>query len=382
MAPALQKPVTLLKRQHATPASSLAAATSTSPPSSTAVSEGVADTIRQIVDATLARERARVHSVYVARQEALLKVLADVLRDDLRTQVAAAAEREAAALVDAVKNISGDAPAPAPAPAQPAGKSSKAAAADEVSAVRASFQKAFDSELLGAIENALGDMMATVSTAVDAEAETSFAAPSADNAARALRSAADQVRADTAHFNAVTHLHQSTNGGGGGDDDIEIATPVNKEDAVLSQVVRALDEGRVREAIEVSLGSSATVRAKALNGALDSGVSPEDLFAPQEGRKDITVEMFTRLIALLSSDLNDRTATRLEFLMEATMNLEDAPHRENHGEADALTQVRLLESAIEKLQSMHLDGDATSMDIKQAKMLVRCLKVTVHSMKP
>jgi hypothetical protein len=377
MAPAQQKPVTLLKRQHAAPATSVAAM-ATSPTAATAVSERVADAIRGIVDTTLARERARMQSLYVARQEALLKVLADVLRDNLRAQVAAAASREAAALVEAVKVISDGAGASTPTTSS---KRNISVPVDDVAAVRAAFQKAFDTELLGAIESAVGDMMATISSAVDVQVETSVAAPSADKAARALRSAADQVRADTAHFSAVARVYKSSNGGGGGDDEIEVVTPVNKEDAVLSKVVRALDERRVRDAIELSLGCSATVRAKALSGALDSDVSPDDLFAPLEGRAEVTVDALTGLIALLSSDLNDRTSRRLEFLMEATMNLEDAPRGKDRGDAEIMMDVRHLEAAIAKLQSMHMDGDVTPTDIKQAKLLVRCLKVTVQSMK-
>jgi hypothetical protein len=386
MAP--QKPVTLLKRQHATPQQ---AAPASAPHASTVLPDRVADAIRGIVDGALTRERARVHAVYAARQDALLKVLSDILRDGLRAEVAAAAEREAGALAAAVWTMSANDDAAAagggggtPAVANGGG--------DELAAVRASFQKAFETELLGAIEGALGGMMATVSAAVDAGVEAEVAAPAADDAARALRSAADQVRSDTAHFSAIARVHDDARrkrrangrggGGRGGDDDIEVAKPVNREDAVLSEVVRALNDGRVRDAMELSLDHSAVVRAKALNGALDSGVAPEEVIGAAEGSAVLPINAYTSLIALLASDLGDRTATRLAWLMEATMNLEDAPRRNGAAsDPDVKSDVRHLESAVEKLKEMHVDRDATPADVKQAKLLVRCLQVTVHSLK-
>lgn len=394
MAPTTQKPMTLLKRSHAvsqtpTGATSVAAAPA-------GLSDRVSETVRSIVDGALTRERSRLHGVFVARQEALLKVFAEILREDLKKRVANATEREATALASAVRKISSegmiaaqaakDGAAQSKAKQRSAGKEPRAEA--DVSAVRSNFREAFESELLGAIETSLAAMMSSVSATIDAEAETAVAAPTTDRAARALRVAADQVRSDTAHFSAVARVHEEAqrnmgSGRGGADDDeIEVATPVNKEDALMSEVARALTEGRVRDAMKMSIGASASIRAKAFSGALDSGVGPEEVLGDvEEDGASLTIGLLIALIALLSTDLDDRTNVRLSWLTEATMCLDTAPRHETRQNKEDIEQdIRLLTGAIEKLKSLQLESDVTPVDIKQAKLVARCLNVTVHSL--
>lgn len=393
MAPVPQKPISLLKRPHAPHTS---AGSTNAPSTQPGLPDRVTETIRTIVDGALTRERARMHAVYVARQEALLKVFAEILRDDLSKRVSSAAEREATALAAAVRKISAEGLTAAqslkeseriaPKKEMKAGKGGGVAI--DVSSVRANFREAFESELLGAIETSLAAMMSSVSATIDTEAETAVAAPAADSAARALRSAADQVRSDTAHFSAVARVHQEAmrKPGDGGrdadDEEIEVATPVNKEDALMSEVARALGEGRVREAMRMSIGASASIRAKAFSGALDSGVAPEEVLSADEDGNQLTMGLLVGLIALLSADLDDRTNTRLSWLTEATMCLESAPRHETRNNREDIEQdIRLLSAAVEKLKAIQFESDAAALDIKQAKLVARCLNVTVQTLK-
>lgn len=373
MAPAA-KPMTLLRRPSAS-----ASPSGGGGGASSALADRIGDAIRQAVEGALDRERVRVHALYMSRQEALLKALAALLCDGLAPHIAAAAAREAAALADAVRRL--------PAAQASAGEAAKAIAEAaekgpdpaEVEAVRQAFKGAFEQELLGVLEKGVAGMLAGVAGVVDGELEAKVAKPVGDRAIGAMRVAADAVAADKAEFESVMKAAKE---GGVGAEALEMATPVNPEDAVMSEVVRALSEGRVREALEMGLRGSYAVRAKALSGALDSGVAPEEVLGLGAGESSVTTkEAYAAVIAVLASDMSDRTGIRLAWLMEATMNLDDAPHRDGDPGTGLESSLRHLEAAVGKLKDMSLEGDVTPADIKQAKMLVRCLKVTVKSLK-
>lgn len=319
---------------------------------SSLISDRVGETIRTALEGALDRERVRVHSLYMARQEALLKALAALLRDRLAPHIAAAAATEAAALADAVRKL-------------PA-----ATLADDVllpaeADVCDAFHKAFEAHMLGAMEKSVNAMLECVASVVDGEVEARIAAPLGDTVVTTLRQAADSVRADRDEFAVVAEKAREAGEG------LLIVAPVDPEDGLVSEVARALDEGRVRDALEAGMRGGAGVRAKALSGALDSGVVPEEVL----GEWAVGKAEFATVIAVLASDMSDRTGVRLAWLMEATMNLEDAPQ----SEGDSVQ--RCLETAIVKLKDMALEGDVTPADIKQAKMLIRCFKIFVKSLK-
>jgi hypothetical protein len=360
--------VTLLKR-----------AISASPPSAPGAS-AAADAVRAALSGALARERARADSLTAARTDALLAVVRDVLSDALRDAINSAATAEAAALALTVRNIK----APEHAACAGEGKTqagvavgkadSKADSADAVAGMRRAFGAAFEEALLDSMEASVRGMLACVSGAVDTAAEEAVAKPAANAAAQVLRRAADDVRAAAG---GISVLGAEIPAAGGSEDEDEIvqAVSVDKEEAALAEVARALAEGRVKDALVQSVGHSAVVRAKAVSGALDSGVAPDEVLS---GEADglVTLRMLSGLCGLLAGDLADRTDARLAWLYEAVMGMENAPREGGSEQVAACT--RLLTGAAEKLGQVQrgVDG-ATGAEARQAKMLVRALRSTI-----
>lgn len=322
---------------------------------------------------------------------------------------------------------------------------------DTIESVRTAFRNGFERELLGSIESSIREMLSEISSVTDSEIEAKIAAPSAETAHRVLRGAADQVRADTSELSVLVAsasdtLFRGTRLNNGeivdmnndledglrtGVDDDKMRTEnggygsslVDEEQIALEAVSKALSEGRIRDAMMEATGMSALVRARAVNGALDSGVAPEEVLGSGEvgevdtgGRRDesekdgaLPFHALTELCAVLSSDLYDRTEARLAWLFEAVMCLEEAPRGEDDiseakgeanggvlGKNDVMLNVRLLETAVEKLRefasSSKQGGNAdekdeqekrpkvTAADSKHAKVLVRALKSTIQKL--
>lgn len=488
------KPVTLLKRptggSSATPVtggavsagSSSAGASVSGIPHAvpTELVERVTDAVRSAIDGALSRERARMESTYRLRQEKLLRAMADILRGTLQKHVAAAAEREADALANAVRNLAASSSLQISISQehtdtgannstdkkqgssqqqqqsqqqkyqqeqqQRRGKkaqgdteeglkrSSEAETEKQVlENVRNAFRKGFEKELLTAIEAALRDMLSEISASLDLQIESKLVGPTADVANRVLRSAADDVREQKSELNVVLSsaseaLSRSMNQRANGDsfdgpenepairkmkDGVGVSSKqsqLSEEVKALEQVTKALSEGRVRDALVAGMNKSAIVKARALNGALESKLPPDEVLGVSEsatvgtktnisgdgGLADVDVNasnalplsFLTELCALLCSDLRDRTESRLAWLFEAVMSMEDCPRQSFT--VNKLSNVRQLEMAIDKLREFSslaspanqssLPAAVSTADSKHAKILVRAMKSTVQKL--
>jgi hypothetical protein len=349
--------VTLLKR--ATPA----------PLSAPVATAGEA--VRAALAGALARERSRGEALAAARTDALLRALRDLLSGSLHVALEKAVAAEADALIAAVLKVEGPSVKACGEKVVPA-EGADGEVTNGINDMRKAFAAAFEEALLDSMEGSVRGMLTGVSNAVDCAAETKVAKPAADAAVLALRRAADDVRAAASGIAAMS-ADLPAHGGADDDDDIVEAKSVDKDEAALAEVSRALAEGRIKDALVNSVGHSAVVRGKAVSGALDSGIAPEEVLGGDEDGL-VTLRMLSGLCGLLASDLADRTDARLAWLYEAVMGIEDAPS----DDVDVDSCIRLLESAAENLGSVQrgVDG-ASAAEARQAKMLVRALKSTI-----
>jgi hypothetical protein len=386
------KPVTLLKRGSPLPPSAPATATVCAP-APPVLADRVADAVRTAVDGALKRERARLDVAYRAREEALLLAVTDVLQSSLRDVVSNAAAREADALATAVRNIAAKS-AIAKKMDKPAGgkqtseKKKKAIAEEHAVACRKAFKTAFEKELLGSIEKSMRAMMTAVSKVVDTEFDASLAAPVALSATR-IRTAADSVREDASElsliaassdeiFAAKSAILSSPTASASSERKL-----LSADDVMRSDLDVMFAEGRIRDAIVLTVQCSPTVQSEAVHGILESRTPPEDVIAPSGETKAgaLSPDVLIQFMAALSNDISEGTSDRLAWIYEAVLAVQDAMQdKEDVDDRMIEEHAKLLSATAASLRQVHAGGTVSSSDAKLAKLLVRAVESTSRSL--
>lgn len=336
------KQVKILKRPTAPPA----------PPGPVTPSARVSATISSLLEASLARERNRLETLYRARQDALLRAISAVLNDTLERAVSTAAKRETDALVSSfAKLVAGQTAAGF----ESRGRNIKQMDEESIAAMRTSFASAFEKSVLPEFEKAVASMLAGISGAVDSQVEEKLVVPSSC-VVTALEVAADAMREAKGVASTVDFK-------------------VDDDAADLAAVQAALDKGDVKAALMCCEGTSVKVQAKAVSGVLDTDVSPEKAF---EG----TVPQRASLVglgALLSMDLADRTEARLSWLYEIVTLMDDSEEYPDDPTVIDASRRRLV-ATIQKLSDFQQNGNLMSSDAKHVKLLIRVLKAHLKAM--
>lgn len=326
----MQKPVTILRRPTAPTVPAVPA-----DPSARA-----AAAVSRAVERALLRERARSEREMVARSEAMVRAMVA----SMEKAVCAAVLREAEGLAGALDS-------------EGKGKGKGKA----VGELKGAFVGAFESVLLGVVEESFRSMLAEVALGVDSG--VGEVVGGVEKSSAAVGKAAGVVRGVEGVVEGMVK-----------DGLVIHPAPVvgSSDDVVLEQVQALLDSGDVAGALVCAEGKSAIVRAKALSGALDAQVTPEDVF----GDNVPSFPVLVRMTALLASDLEDRTEIRLSWLYEVVTSMDEAEDAAAAAgeiqETDSLK--RFLEGAITHLKQFQASGTTPTADVKHVKLLVRVLK--------
>lgn len=327
------------------------------------VAARVSKQVSQSVAAALERERERFEKSFAARQEALLEAVTDVLTTTLERVVHDASTREAVALADALTKLT-------PKPPEVGG-------VDEEQ-IRGAFTAAFVSTLLPGMQENVREMFSELSATVETGVKEQVTDPT-DAAAKEVRRLADDVSAASDKAKAAVNV-ASARGDGARDPQAGMTStppgPTQEEvDQAAQAAIRcALDEGRVQDALRMCVGKSAIVRATAINGALDSGADPAELFKEMKAHRNEAVH----LIALLATDLTDRTQARLSWLYELVTGIDDeeSPGQEEFSEAT----VKLLRGVIDSLKNFAAAAALPPTQAKDIKLLVHVLNAQALNM--
>ncbi len=315
------------------------------------VASRVSAQISASVEGALARERERLERSFAARQQALLDAVTTMLTSVLERVVSSTAEREAIALTEAVANLIPAPPEPKPAP-EPE--------------VRARLRRRLWPLRFPKCKSRCGNsssILPVPSTSVSRRisgAPMQTAAVEVARCAQAVAAAQFKVKdaVDAVALSAVNERKAQK-------------TP---EESALAAVQKALDEGRVRDALKLCVGQSALVRAKAINGALESDMDPAELFRDSKmNRHDVV-----GLIALLAVDLNDRTESRLSWLFElvSTMDEIEADEKDEFTEATK----KHLKDVIDNLKKFAANAGLPPAKAKHIKLLVHVLNAHLSTM--
>lgn len=300
--------------------------------------------ITTLLESALQRERSRLEATYRARQDALLRAVSTVLNESLERAVQTAARRETDALIQAFSKLSH-------APQQP----DLEITSEMTAATRESFAAAFETAVLPAFEGALAEMMRGLAGVVESEVDDKLIKP-ANGVIGSLETAADSIRSvksDVADLSA--------------DSDIADAAAVQK----------ALDDGNIREALQLCVGKSVAVQAKAVSGVLDAAVGPEEAF----GGIVPPMADLVKLAAVLSMDLGDRTDARLTWLYEVVTLMDDAEEEHDAAEREGVeSSKRRLEGTIQRLSEFQKNGAPGPAEAKHTKLLIRVLQAHLNAM--
>jgi hypothetical protein len=385
------KPVTLLKRGAPIPPAPQVTAVAYTP-APPVLAERVADAVRTAVDGALTRERARLDAAYRAREEALLRVVADIIQNSLRDVVAKAAAREADALATAVRNIASRS-AISKKSEQSAGgkqggrKSKQATAEEKAAACRAAFKAAFEKELLGSIEESMQRMMKNLSKAVDSELDTALAVPIAQSSTK-IRTAADSVREQASELALIASSSENVFADSSTllkGDGLERGTPrQTADDKIRADLDTMFEEGRIRDAIVLAMHCTPEVQAEAMSGILEStSVTPEEviLTADDSGEGAISPDILIQFMAALARDINDSTSERLTWIYEAALAVQDAVLRgsgPDSSKSDA--HILLLSATTNSLKQVTAGGNVSDSDAKLAKLLVKAVDSSIRTL--
>lgn len=326
------KPVKILKRP--TP--------NAPPPSNPA--EKVTVEITAMLEACLNKERARLEAMYRARNDALLRVISDVLNRSLERLVQIAAKRETDSLMDAYLKLSANTSPEAP--VLPPIDS------DTAKSTRDAFASAFEKVVLPQFEQSIAAMLKDMATVVDKQLDDRLVKPST-GVVNALEGAADSLRSARNQVASLT---------------------IDSDAADLAAVQSALDSGDVSSALRHSITKSTPVLAKAINGVLDLDVGPEDAFNDWLP----PAKSLIRLAAFFTLDLDDRTEARLRWLYEVVSLMDDVEAVDST--RDDVAKLRsVIEETIERLTEFQMNGSPSPSEAKHAKMLNRVLKAHLKS---
>lgn len=327
------KPMKILKRP-----------TPNAPPPSNPT-EKVTVEITAMLEACLNKERARLEAMYRARNDALLRVISDVLNRSLERLVQIAAKRETDSLMDAYLKLSANTASPE-APVLPPIDS------DTVKSTRDAFSSVFEKVVLPQFEQSIAAMLKEMAGAVDKQLDDRLVKPST-GVVNALEGAADCLRSARNDVAALT---------------------VDSNAADLANVQSALDAGDVSSALRHSISKSTPVLAKAINGVLDLDVGPEDAFNEWLP----PAKSLVRLAAFFTLDLGDRTEARLRWLYEVVSLMDDVEAVDST--QDDVAKLRsVMEETIERLTEFQVNGSPSPSEAKHAKMLNRVLKAHLKS---
>lgn len=322
---------------------------SASPPPKNPI-DRVSSEITALLDSALSRERSRLEATYRARQDALLRAISSVLNDTLERVILTSAKRETDALVasfaklvanHALPEFDTDLPAPKPSPQM-------------IAETRAAFISSFEKGVIPSFEAAVRSMLKGFAGVVDKQLEECLVGK-VGGVASVVEGVADKMREVK---NEVK--------------EIAVSERLKNEQKDIEAVEKALEVGDVKHALMLCLGKSDAVQAKAINGALDRGETPDKAFDGDVPERALLV----CFAALLSNDLGDRTEVRLSWLYELVTLMDDV---EEGGEEDGVTRGRL-ESTIEKLVDFHKNGNLASSDAKHVKLLIRVFKTHLNAM--
>ena len=228
--------------------------------------------------------------------------------------------------------------------------------------VLTAFRQAFSEELLGRIETGVRGVLKGVAERVEECVEEKLVKPCVEVGGVCEKSTkeVEELRRKI--------VEGEVSVGKGKEEESEEEKRRREEEEMMGKVEGLLEKGDVRKGLDVATGGCGKVLEFALDKVLNMKEVDSEMVLSEP--KPMKKEELVAIIALLGKNMEDRSTTRLLWITEAVMGLEDAAE----GEENSSMVQEKLKQAIQDIAKTQNSKKFTLQDTKQCKILLRILK--------